>query len=157
MSRVKAGKAKTQGNRRENSFSAVKVTAADLCACWDEVGGNPPQRGAVSAWMNVVNNTSTEALETLRAMLVKGVEAKDDNYKRISKPWLGTKGVADLRSKPEQQAVVMEIYLRLPKEKRKNVKQDTQGVLDQAEETMKWIETVRFIVPREEWSTKLKT
>lgn len=76
------------------------------------MGGNPPQRGAVGAWMNVVNNTSTEALETLRAMSVQGVEAKDDNYKRISKSWLGTKGVADLRSKPEQQALVMEIYLR---------------------------------------------
>lgn len=51
----------------------------------------------------------------------------------------------------------MPICISLPKEKRKNVKQDTQSVLEQAEETMKWIETVRFIVPREEWSTKLKT
>lgn len=49
------------------------------------------------------------------------------------------------------------VYIRisLPREKRKNVKDDTQMVLDQAVETLKWIDTVRFVLPEGEWSTDL--
>ena len=47
-------------------------------------------------------------------------------------------------------------FVRLPVAKRTTVKEDTAAVLDQAERTMRWIETIRFIVPREEWSSQLE-
>jgi len=45
--------------------------------------------------------------------------------------------------------------LRLPKPKRKNNKEDLKLVLDQANATMAWIKSIRFIVPEEQWSAKL--
>lgn len=59
-----------------------------------------------------MNNTSTAALETLRAMTTEGVRCKDDSYKRISKSFLETKGVAALRDNGELQALVLQIYKR---------------------------------------------
>ena len=47
-------------------------------------------------------------------------------------------------------------FVRRPPAKRQSVKEDTDAVLDQAEKTMRWIETIRFIVPQEEWSTRLE-
>ena len=77
-----------------------------------QVGGHPPQRGAVGAWINVVRNTSTEALETLRDLTQEGVRLEKNDFKRISKSWLSDKQVQALKSKPEQQALVLELYAR---------------------------------------------
>ena len=47
-------------------------------------------------------------------------------------------------------------FTRLPNEKRKNVKEDTSVVLEQAKQTMYWIENIRFVVPDEQWSAELR-
>eukprot|EP00903_Cladosiphon_okamuranus_P009540 g9087.t1 len=152
--KIQQGKVNKQSRGR--SENTPRVTASEVQASWDEAGGQPPQRGAIQAWINIVLNTSTKALTTLQNLTEEGVRLKKNDYKRISKTWLEQKQFQALRSKPEQQALVLELYARLPPAKRTNFKDETEAVLEQAENTMRWIETIRFIVPREEWSTQLE-
>ena len=77
-----------------------------------QVGGDPPKSGALQGWINVVQNTSTEALAALREITEKGVQEADESYKRISKTWLEQKAVAELKTKPEQQALALQIFAR---------------------------------------------